>query len=199
MGKLMRGAMMGGVGQGAAAAGQQILNAFMMKKKLDVQKQVAESQQAMNQSRMKRDDAYSNWMDRQGQLKASTDDETWNEAHGLVQANRGKKGAVAGPGSTSAQLATRYAGPGPEASPEIASPPMGAESLLSDGPATPQGVAPMPQGVAQMNPMPNRSAMRPPAVQSPAMPPIPPADPRSLVAPPQPFDPALYQSDNDAT
>ncbi len=195
MGKLMRGAVMGGVGQGIEKAGQQILNAFMMKKRLDVQKQVAESQTAKNQSDMKRNDAYTNYLNNHDILKQAMD------AHDLVGARlaQAKSRKIGGPGSTSAQLATRYAGPGLEASPEVDATPAGAESLLADGPATPQGVAPLPQGIAQANPMPDRSAMRPPATQGPAMPPQPPpGDPRSLVAPQPQFDRPMY-ADNDAT
>ena len=179
MGKLMRGAVMGGVGQGIEKAGQQILNAFMMKKRLDVQKQVAESQTAKNQSDMKRNDAYTNYLNNHDILKQAMD------AHDLVGARlaQAKAQKIGGPESTSAQLAT----------------PAGAESLLADGPATPQNVAPLPQGIAQANPMPDRSAMRPPATQGPAMPPQPPpGDPRSLVAPQPQFDRPMY-ADNDAT
>lgn len=199
MGKLMRGAVMGGVGQGIEKAGQQILNAFMMKKRLDVQKQVAESQTAKNQSDMKRNDAYTNYLNNHDILKQAMD------AHDLVAARmaQGKPRIAGGPGSTAMQLATRYAG-APGADPQ--SPDAPAPLSLVDGPATPQGVAPMPQGVAPMpqgmaqaNPMPDRSAMRPPAIQSPAMPPQPPpGDPRSLVGPPPQFDRPMY-ADNDAT
>lgn len=94
MGKLMRGAVMGGVGQGIEKAGQQILNAFMMKKRLDVQKQVAESQTAKNQSDMKRNDAYTNYLNNHDILKQAMD------AHDLVGARlaQAKSQKIGGPG-----------------------------------------------------------------------------------------------------
>lgn len=185
MGQIMRGAVMSGVGQGAAAAGSQILNAFMMKQRLDVQKKVAESQSAKNQSDMKRNDAYTQYLTNQDVLKQIMD------AHGdvpaRIQARLKGPGAGAGPGSTAMQLATRYS-PG-------ANPPAIVDQQSPDNPGAglPRGMA-----VPQNNPAPDRSAMRPPAVQSPAMtpPPPPPGDPRNLVAPQ--FDMPMF-GDHDAT
>lgn len=105
MGKLMRGKVMSGIGQGVGVAGSQILNAVMTKQRLDIEKQKAASQTAKNQSDMKRNDAYTNYLDNQNIMKQVMD------LHAEVPAWLARKQAQqasGGPGSTANQLATNY-------------------------------------------------------------------------------------------
>lgn len=176
-----RAAVMGGVGQGLEKAAGNIMNAYFMKKKLDVSQQVADAQKLKAQADTRKSDAYTNYLNNQDILKQL--DAAHGEVPAVLQALMAKRGHVSGPGSTANQLATRHA-------------PMPGEVISSDGLPSAEGPG-LPRGMAraQASPAPARSrALPPPATQSPAMPPMPEADPRTLVAP-QPFDRPMFADD----
>ncbi len=185
---MMRGAIQGGVGQGLEKAAGNIMNAFFMKKKLDVSQQVADAQKQKALSDTRRSDAYTNYLNNQDILKQL--DAAHADVPAVIAAMQAKRSGVNGPGSTANQLATRYTGGAPPTTPQAIVSPQGADNV----PAV-RGMA-MPQS----NPVPDRSAMRPPAAQSPAMtpPPPPPSDPRNLLGPQKEFDLPMF-GDHDAT
>lgn len=181
MAGMMRGAIQGGIGTGLEKAAGNIMNAYFMKKKLDVTKQVADAQKLKADADIRKSDAYTNYLNNQDILKQL--DAAHGEVPAVLQAIMAKRGGVQGPGSTANQLATRNA-------------PMPGESALSEMPPSAEGPG-LPRGMAraQVSPAPMRSqGMPPPPVQSPAMPPIPAADPRNLVSP-QPFDRPMFADD----
>lgn len=189
MPNMMRGAIQGGVGQGLEKAAGNIMNAFFMKKKLDVTQQVADAQKMKAQADTRRSDAYTNYLNNQDILKQL--DAAHADVPAVIAAMQAKRAGGNGPGSTANQLVTRYAGGAPPSNPAAIVSPQGADAAPS-----PRGMA-----MAQPNPSPDRSAMRPPAAQSPAMtppPPPPPSDPRSLLGPPREFDLPMF-GDHDAT
>lgn len=177
-----RAAVMGGVGQGLEKAAGNIMNAFFMKKKLEVTKQVADAQKLKADADTRKSDAYTKYLNNQDILKQL--DAAHGEVPAVLQAIMAKRGKVSGPGSTANQLATRSAPTPDHLMSSIDGPPS------ADGPGLPRGMA-----RAQTSPAPSRSQTPPPpAVQSPAMPPIPDGDPRSLLAP-QPFNGPMFADD----
>ncbi|MFO0733749.1 MAG: hypothetical protein U0361_22880 [Nitrospiraceae bacterium] len=191
-----RAAVMGGVGQGLEKAAGNIMNAYLMKKKLDVSQQVADAQKLKAQADTRKSDAYTNYLNNQDILKQL--DAAHGEVPAVLQALMAKRGQVSGPGSTANQLATRYA-------------PMPGEVMSSDGLPSAEGPG-LPRGMAraQANPASDRSAVgqfdRMPYMKNMALPfhppaqarqletPMPEADPRNLVAP-QPFDRPMFADD----
>ena len=177
-----RAAVMGGVGQGLEKAAGNIMNAYFMKKKLEVSQQVADAQKLKAQSDTRKTDAYVNYLNNKDIA------ERFVRRHAdMPQFLQSLQAGQGGPGSTANQLATRYA-------------PMLGEVMSEDGPPSAEGPG-LPRGVAraQASPAPARSrALPPPATQSPAMPPIPEADPRSLLGP-QPQQDFPMFGDHDAT
>lgn len=171
---LKSAAIQGGVGQGLEKMAGNIMNAFFMKKRLEVQKQLAEAQKEKAAADTRKSDAYTNYLKHRDYMQSAVD--MHNEMPAILQAQATK---VAGPGSTALQLATRNA-------------PMPG---VANAPPTPERAAPNPRGMATAQPNPAPARRPPPATQSPAMPPIPAADPRMLV---QPQDGPLF-ADDDAT
>lgn len=95
-----------GVGEGLERGAGHVLNAFMMKKRLEMAKQAADIEKMKTQADVRRSDAYTNYLNNQDILKQL------DAAHGEVPAWLGRKRAQkadGGPGSTANQLATRYA------------------------------------------------------------------------------------------
>ena len=198
MAGMMRGAIQGGIGTGLEKAAGNIMNAYFMKKNLDVTKQVADAQKLKAQSDTRKTDAYVNYLNNKDIA------ERFVRRHAdMPQFLQSLQAGQGGPGSTANQLATRYA-------------PMLGEVMSEDGPPSAEGPGP-PRGVAraQDSPAPNRDMDRfsPKAIQepmqarrfspapeipSPAMPPIPNGDPRSLLGP-QPQQDFPMFGDHDAT
>lgn len=101
-----------GVGVGLERGAGHILNAVMMKKRLEMAKQAADIEKMKTQADVRRSDAYTNYLNSQDLMRQFMD------AHAEVPAWLERKRAqnvVQGPGSTANQLATRYAA-APEAS-----------------------------------------------------------------------------------
>lgn len=153
-----------GVGEGLERGAGHILNAVMMKKRLEMAKQAADTEKMKTEADVRRSDAYTSYLNNQDIMKRVMD------AHDLVpqilKAMQAKTTPVNGPGATANQLATRNAPlPMPEA-PSIA------ES---------RGGFPGPMGVAmaQANPVPPRRS----PTQGAPLTLIPPNDPRTLLPP----------------
>lgn len=188
MASMMRGAIQGGVGQGLEKAAGNIMNAYFMKKKLEVNQQVADAQKVKAQADVRRSDAYTQYLNSRDIMRQFTDGHKFVRQY--MQSLQAKP-EENGPGSTANQLATMYAGAPATAAPEALA-----------GTSTSPDTVPAVRGMAmpQMNPAPDRSAARQPAVQSPAMtpPPPPPSDPRTLLGPQRDFDLPMF-GDHDAT
>lgn len=92
-----------GVGQGLERASGHILNAVMMKKRLELAKQAADTESMKTQADVRRSDAYTNYLNSQDLMRQFMD------AHAEVPAWLERKRALkagGGPGSTANQLAT---------------------------------------------------------------------------------------------
>lgn len=95
-----------GVGEGLERGAGHVLNAVMMKKRLELAKQAADTERMKTQADVRRSDAYTNYLNNQDimkQLMAAHD-----EVPAWLERKRAQK-AGGGPGSTANQLATRYA------------------------------------------------------------------------------------------
>ena len=95
-----------GVGEGLERGAGHILNAVMMKKRLELAKQAADTERMKTQADVRRSDAYTNYLDRQDLMRQVVD--AWGEVPAWLERKRAQK-AGGGPGSTANQLATRYA------------------------------------------------------------------------------------------
>ena len=121
-----------GVGEGLERGAGHILNAVMMKKRLEMAKQAADTESLKTQAEVRRSDAYTSYLNNQDilkQLMAAHDEvPAWLERKQMQTAGRG-------PGSTANQLATRYA-----AAPGVgtALPVVAARGGSSSPPSTPQ-------------------------------------------------------------
>lgn len=97
----------GAIGEGLERGAGTILNAFFMKKKLELAKQAAEAQRMKSEADVRRSDAYTNYLNSRDIMRRVM------ELHDLVpqmlQAQQAKTSPVNGPGATANQLATNYA------------------------------------------------------------------------------------------
>lgn len=152
----------GAIGDGLERGAGTILNAFFMKKKLELAKQAADAQRMKTESDVRKSDAYTNYLNSQDIMRRAM------ELHDLVpqvlRARQAKTTPVNGPGSTAMQLATRNA---PLPMSEV---PAATESR--GGFPGPTGMA-----VAQANPIPARRA----STQGAGLPPLAADDPRTLL------------------
>ena len=104
-----------GVGTGLERGASNILNVVMMKKRLELAKQAADTERMKTQADVRRSDAYTNYLTNQDIMKQVMD--LHAEVPAWLERKRAQK-AGGGPGSTANQLATRYAA-GPDASTEL--------------------------------------------------------------------------------
>ena len=97
-----------GVGEGLERGAGHILNAVMMKKRLEMAKQAADTESLKTQAEVRRSDAYTNYLNNQDILKQL--DAAHGEVPAVLQALLEKRGYVKapvdGPGATANQLAT---------------------------------------------------------------------------------------------
>ncbi|HAP40021.1 MAG TPA: hypothetical protein DCQ94_09705 [Nitrospira sp.] len=97
--------IMGGIGEGLERGSSQILNAVMMKKRLEMAKQAADTERMKTQADVRRSDAYTNYLNNQDIMKqldaAHADVPAWLERKRAQKAVPGP-----GPGSSANQLAT---------------------------------------------------------------------------------------------
>lgn len=94
-----------GVGTGLERGAGNILNMVMMKKRLELAKQAADTERMKTQADVRRSDAYTNYLNSQDLMRQFMD------AHAEVPAWLERKRAQnvgGGPGSTANQLATNY-------------------------------------------------------------------------------------------
>lgn len=104
-----------GVGTGLERGAGNILNAVMMKKRLQLAKQAADTETMKTQADVRRSDAYTNYLNSQDLMRQFMDAHA--EVPAWLERKRVQK-AGGGPGSTANQLATRYAAE-PDASTEL--------------------------------------------------------------------------------
>lgn len=95
-----------GVGVGLERGAGHILNAVMMKKRLEMAKQAADTETMKTQADVRRSDAYTNYLNSQDLMRQVMD--AWAEVPAWLERKRAHD-AGGGPGSTANQLATRYA------------------------------------------------------------------------------------------
>lgn len=95
-----------GVGTGLERGAGNILNAVMMKKRLELAKQAADTETMKTQADVRRSDAYTNYLNSQDLMRRFMDAHA--EVPAWLERKRAQK-AGGGPGSTANQLATNYA------------------------------------------------------------------------------------------
>ncbi len=95
-----------GVGEGLERGAGNIMNAFFMKKRLELAKQAADIETMKTQADVRRSDAYTNYLNNQDLMRRAV--EAFDEVPAWLERKRAQK-AGGGPGSTANQLATRYA------------------------------------------------------------------------------------------
>ena len=95
-----------GVGEGLERGAGHVLNAFMMKKRLEMAKQAADIEKMKTQADVRRSDAYTNYLNSQDLMRRFMDAHA--EVPAWLERKRAQK-AGGGPGSTANQLATNYA------------------------------------------------------------------------------------------
>ena len=95
-----------GVGEGLERGAGHVLNAVMMKKRLELAKQAADTERLKTEADVRRSDAYTNHLNSRDLMRQFMDAHA--EVPAWLERKRAQK-AGGGTGSTANQLATRYA------------------------------------------------------------------------------------------